>query len=61
MPMKLDQWQWDMLYTVMGKAYNADQLKWDWMQKIVDKTMTAAELAFLNTVLDDRIDRKFEL
>jgi len=61
MPMKLEQWQWDMLYEVMGKAYNADQLNWDWMQKIVDKTLTAAELAFLNTVLDGRIDRKIEI
>ncbi|MFD0682361.1 MULTISPECIES: glycoside hydrolase family 73 protein [unclassified Paenibacillus] len=61
MPMKLEQWQWDMLYQVMGKAYNADQLNWDWMQKIVDKTLTASELAFLNTVLDGRIDRKIEV
>ncbi|WP_249861523.1 glycoside hydrolase family 73 protein [Paenibacillus konkukensis] len=61
MPMKLEQWQWDMLYEVLGKAYNADQLSWDWMQKIVDKTMTATELAFLNTVLDGRIDRKIEV
>ncbi|GAA4828166.1 hypothetical protein GCM10023310_01120 [Paenibacillus vulneris] len=61
MPMKLEQWQWGMLYEVMGKAYNADQLNWNWMQKIVDKTLTAAELAFLNTVLDGRIDRKIEV
>lgn len=61
MPMKLEQWQWDMLYQVLGKAYNADQLNWDWLQKIVDKTLTAAELAFLNTVLDGRIDRKIEV
>ncbi|WP_409346772.1 DUF1906 domain-containing protein [Paenibacillus sp. MBLB4367] len=61
MPMKLKQWQWDMLYEVMGKAYNADQLDWDWMQKIVDKTLTAAELSFLNTVLDGRIDRNIEV
>ncbi|MCR8633508.1 glycoside hydrolase family 73 protein [Paenibacillus radicis (ex Xue et al. 2023)] len=61
MPMKLEQWQWDMLYKVMGNAYNADQLNWNWMQKIVDKTLTASELAFLNTVLDGRIDRKIEV
>lgn len=61
MPMKLEQWQWDMLYQVMGKAYNVDQLEWDWMQKIVDKTLTAAELAFLNTVLDGRIDRNINV
>ncbi|MCR8630868.1 glycoside hydrolase family 73 protein [Paenibacillus radicis (ex Xue et al. 2023)] len=61
MPMKLEQWQWDMLYQVMGKAYNADQMDWNWMQKIVDKTLTASELAFLNTVLDGRIDRKIEV
>lgn len=58
MPMKLEQYQWDMLYEVFGKAYNEDKLEWGWMQKIVDRTMTAAELAFLNTVLDGRIDRK---
>lgn len=56
-PMQLEQWQWDMLYKVMGTAYNKDQLVWDWMQKIVDKTLTASELAFLNTVLDGRVDR----
>lgn len=61
MPMKLEQWQWDMLYEVMGKAYNEDQLNWNWMQKILDKTLTAAELAFLNTVLDGRIDRNIEV
>lgn len=61
MAMKLEQWQWDMLYQVMGKAYNVDQLEWNWMQKIVEKTLTAAELAFLNTVLDGRIDRKIEV
>ncbi|MFD0680506.1 MULTISPECIES: glycoside hydrolase family 73 protein [unclassified Paenibacillus] len=61
MPMKLEQWQWDMLHQVMGKAYNADQLDWNWMQKIVDRTLTASELAFLNTVLDGRIDRKIEV
>jgi hypothetical protein len=60
-PMKLEQWQWDMLYQVMGAAYNAKQLKWDWMQKILDKTLTAAELGFLNTVLDGRVDRKIEV
>lgn len=61
MPMKLEEWQWDMLYKVMGEAYNADQLGWNWMQKIVDRTLTAAELAFLNTVLDGRIDRNIEV
>lgn len=61
MPMKLEQWQWDMLYQVMGKAYNTAQLDWDWMQKIVEKKLTAAELAFLNTVLDARIDRNIEV
>ncbi len=61
MPMKLEQWQWDMLYKVLGTAYNANQLNWNWMQKIVDKTLTAAELAFLNTVLDGRIDRNIEV
>lgn len=61
MPMKFEQWQWDMLYEVMGKAYNVDQLDWNWMQKVVDKTLTASELAFLNTVLDGRIDRKIEV
>ncbi|NHN31116.1 N-acetylmuramoyl-L-alanine amidase [Paenibacillus agricola] len=61
MPMKLEQWQWDMLYTVMGAAYNTDQLGWDWMQKVVDKTLTASELAFLNTVLDGRIDRNIAI
>ncbi|MCU6797985.1 glycoside hydrolase family 73 protein [Paenibacillus sp. WQ 127069] len=61
MPMKLEQWQWDMLYEVMGTAYNAKQLNWVWMQKIVDKTLTASELAFLNTVLDGRIDRGIEV
>ncbi|MBE1442942.1 glycoside hydrolase family 73 protein [Paenibacillus sp. OAS669] len=61
MPMKLEQWQWDMLYEVLGKAYNDGQLNWSWMQKIVDKTMTAAELAFLNTILDGRIDRKMDV
>ncbi|WP_171653795.1 glycoside hydrolase family 73 protein [Paenibacillus foliorum] len=61
MPMKLEQWQWEMLYEVMGKAYNADQLNWNWMQKIVDKTLTASELAFLNTVLDGRIDRGIQV
>ncbi|CAH1230638.1 hypothetical protein PAECIP111891_06706 [Paenibacillus allorhizoplanae] len=60
-PMKLEEWQWDMLYQVMGKAYNVDQLDWDWMQKIKDRTLTATELAFLNTVLDARIDRKIEV
>ncbi|MEK3915137.1 DUF1906 domain-containing protein [Paenibacillus sp. FSL H7-0331] len=57
MPMKLEQWQWDMLYQVLGAAYNADQLSWEWMQKIVDKTLTVTELVFLNTVLDGRVDR----
>jgi N-acetylmuramoyl-L-alanine amidase len=61
MPMKLEQWQWDMLYKVMGAAYNTDQLGWDWMQKIVDKTLTVSELAFLNTVLDGRVDRGIEV
>ena len=61
MAMKLEEWQWDMLYQVMGKAYNVDQLTWDWMQKIVDRTLTATELAFLNTVLDGRIDRKINV
>jgi hypothetical protein len=61
MPMKLEQWQWDMLYKVLGTAYNSDQIGWDWMQKIVDKTMTATELAFLNTVLDGRVDRDIEV
>jgi hypothetical protein len=60
-PMKLEEWQWDMLYQVMGKAYNVDQLDWDWMQKIKDRTLTATELVFLNTVLDARIDRKIEV
>jgi lysozyme len=59
--MKLEQWQWDMLYTVMGAAYNVDQLDWDWMQAIKDKTLTASQLAFLNTVLDARIDRKMDI
>lgn len=61
MPMKLEEWQWDMLYEVMGKAYNVDQLTWNWMQKVVNRTLTATELAFLNTVLDGRIDRKLEV
>jgi hypothetical protein len=61
MPMKLEQWQWDMLYKVLGTAYNANKLSWDWMQKIVDKTLTATELAFLNTVLDGRIDRGIDV
>jgi N-acetylmuramoyl-L-alanine amidase len=61
MSMKLEDWQWDMLYKVMGDAYNAEQLNWDWMQKIVDKTLTASELAFLNTVLDGRVDRGIEV
>jgi flagellum-specific peptidoglycan hydrolase FlgJ len=61
MPMKLEQWQWDMLYEVLGKAYNANQLSWSWMQKIVDKQLTATELAFLNTVLDGRIDRNIKI
>lgn len=61
MSMKLEDWQWDMLYKVMGAAYNADQLGWDWMQKIVDKTLTASELGFLNTVLDGRVDRGIEV
>jgi hypothetical protein len=38
-----------------------NQLYWDWMQKIVDKTLTASQLAFLNTVLDGRIDRGIEV
>ncbi|MNI37362.1 Exo-glucosaminidase LytG precursor [compost metagenome] len=59
--MKLEQWQWDMLYKVMGTAYNAEQLGWDWMQKIVDKTLSASELAFLNTVLAGRVDRGIEV
>jgi hypothetical protein len=61
MAMKLEQWQWDLLYKVLGTAYNAKQLKWDWMQKIVDKTLTASELAFLNTVLDGRVDRSIKV
>lgn len=61
MPMKLEGWQWDMLYEVMGAAYNVDQLSWNWMQKVVEKTLTASELAFLNTVLDGRIDRSIEV
>ncbi|WP_240415043.1 glycoside hydrolase family 25 protein [Paenibacillus periandrae] len=61
MPMKLEGWQWDMLYKVMGTAYNEDQLNWDWMQKIKEKTLTASELAFLNTVLDGRVDRGIEV
>ncbi|NHN28600.1 DUF1906 domain-containing protein [Paenibacillus agricola] len=61
MPMKLEPWQWDMLYKVMGTAYNADQLDWDWMQKIVDQALTTSELVFLNTVLDGRVDRQIEL
>nr|WP_243767208.1 peptidoglycan recognition family protein [Paenibacillus agricola] len=61
MPMKLEPWQWDMLYKVMGDAYNKERLGWDWMQKIVDQTMTATELAFLNTVLDGRLDRGIEV
>ncbi|MEW9697930.1 glycoside hydrolase family 73 protein [Paenibacillus sp. SI8] len=61
MPMKLEQWQWDMVYEVFGKAYNEDKIAWGWMQKIVDKTMTATELAFVNTVLDGRIDRKLDV
>ncbi|MEK8132894.1 glucosaminidase domain-containing protein [Paenibacillus filicis] len=61
MPMKLAEWQWDMLYEVLGKAYNEDRLAWEWMQKIVDRTMTATELVFINTVLDGRIDRKIEV
>jgi hypothetical protein len=61
MPMKLEDWQWEMLYKVMGDAYNKDQLTWNWEQKIVDRTLTASELAFLNTVLDGRIDRKIEV
>ncbi|NHN31287.1 peptidoglycan recognition protein family protein [Paenibacillus agricola] len=61
MPMKLEDWQWDMLYQVLGTAYNSDQLGWNWMQKIVDKTMTATELAFVNTVLDGRVDRGIEV
>jgi hypothetical protein len=61
MPMKLEQWQWDMLYEVLGTAYNSDQLSWEWMQKIVDKTMTASELAFVNTVLDGRVDRDIDV
>ncbi|SFK89581.1 protein of unknown function [Paenibacillus sp. 1_12] len=61
MPMKLEQWQWDMLYQVLGSAYNANQLSWEWMQKIVDKTLTVTELVFLNTVLDGRVDRKIKI
>lgn len=61
MPMKLEPWQWDMLYKVLGTAYNADQLNWNWMQKIVDRTLSASELAFLNTVLDGRVDRKIDV
>ncbi|UQZ84034.1 hypothetical protein SK3146_03246 [Paenibacillus konkukensis] len=61
MPMKLEDWQWDMIYEVLGKAYNDGKLMWGWMQKVVDKSMTATELAFLNTVLDGRIDRKIEV
>lgn len=61
MPMKLEDWQWKMLYDVMGAAYNVDKLNWDWMQKVVDKTLTASELAFINTVLDGRIDRNIQV
>jgi hypothetical protein len=53
----VDVLQWDMLYQVLSATYHTDQLAWDWMQKIVDKTMTALELAFLNTVPDSRVDR----
>jgi hypothetical protein len=31
------------------------------MQKIVDKTLTASELAFLNAVLDGRVDRGIDV
>ncbi|MEK8131235.1 glucosaminidase domain-containing protein [Paenibacillus filicis] len=60
-PMKLAPWQWEMLYEVLGKAYNEDRLDWSWLQKIKDQTMTATELVFINTVLDGRLDRKIEV
>ncbi|SDD75872.1 Mannosyl-glycoprotein endo-beta-N-acetylglucosaminidase [Paenibacillus sp. UNCCL117] len=60
-PMKLEPWQWELLYEVLGKAYNEDRLDWSWLQKIKDRTMTATELVFVNTVLDGRLDRKLDV
>ncbi|WP_159886213.1 glycoside hydrolase family 73 protein [Paenibacillus puerhi] len=60
-PMKLEPWQWEMLYEVLGKAYNENRLDWSWLQKIKDRTMTVTELIFINTVLDGRLDRKIEV
>ncbi|MCU6795137.1 hypothetical protein OB236_23805 [Paenibacillus sp. WQ 127069] len=46
---------------VIAPSINRLSILWDWMQKIIDKTLTASELAFLNTVLDGRVDRDLEV
>lgn len=59
-PLKLEQWQFDMLTQAISEFREQGLLTSDmWLEKIKDKTMTNSELAFINTILISKLNAKF--
>lgn len=57
MAMNLTDYEWQMLNNIWGQRYNSNEITdWTWLQKIHSKTLTAAELSFLNCVVEARKD-----
>ncbi|SFJ64944.1 N-acetylmuramoyl-L-alanine amidase [Paenibacillus sp. UNC496MF] len=57
-PLKYEKWQWAMLLTVMTDSNKKGQIDSIWVAKVKEEKLTPADLLFLNTILDARIDRK---
>lgn len=53
MPMKLEDYAWNMLYNYVGHAYNDKIItSYSWCQKIIDRVMTASELSFITVFIE---------
>lgn len=57
MPAVSQEFAWRMLNRIWSERYNNKEITdWVWIQKIRSRTLTAGELAFLNTVRDAQKD-----
>jgi peptidoglycan L-alanyl-D-glutamate endopeptidase CwlK len=52
--MKLEDWAWPMIQSYLADAAKKGYVDQSWLKKVDSKSLTAAELAFLNTIIAQR-------
>lgn len=54
-PMQIPDWKWRQYYAYIGDAYNKGLIEdWGWCQKVVDKTLTYADLLFIQIIISGK-------